>query len=64
MILLFLGSNNNFMIPDIGLVKQFNDPRYRISINDFDVKRIIGRGNFADVKLAKETSFNSDLTGK
>ena len=24
-------------------------------MKDFDVKRIIGRGNFADVKLAKET---------
>jgi serine/threonine protein kinase len=28
----------------------------RINIGDFDVKRIIGRGNFADVKLAREKS--------
>ena len=27
---------------------------FRVSIDDFDVKRIIGRGNFADVKLSKE----------
>ncbi|XP_023331360.1 citron Rho-interacting kinase, partial [Eurytemora carolleeae] len=33
-----------------------NYNKLRISINDFDVKRIIGRGNFADVKLAKEKS--------
>ena len=29
---------------------------FRINIGDFDVKRIIGRGNFADVKLAREKS--------
>jgi len=30
--------------------------KMRIGIKDFDLKRIIGRGNFADVKLAKEKS--------
>ena len=28
----------------------------RVKIGDFQVKRIIGRGNFGDVKLAKEKS--------
>ena len=30
--------------------------KLRVNIDDFDIKRVIGRGNYGDVKLAKEKS--------